>query len=1155
MSFVHLHTHTAYSLLDGEGTIRKILDRAKELGQTAMAITDHGNMYGVIDFYEYAKQIGIKPILGCEVYVAQRSRFDKVHELDSTNYHLILLAKNEIGYKNLMKIVSTGWVEGFYYKPRVDIETLEQNSEGLIALSGCMFGVISRHFLNSNPEEAKRTAEKFIEIFGKENFYIEIQDHGIYDQKKLNSQLIALAMELGLKLAATNDIHYVTENDAEYQDILMCIQMGKTVNDSDRMKMESGQLYVKSEEEMAELFSYVPEAIENTQKIADLCDVEIEFGKLHLPEFALPEGYTAFGYLKELCEKGFKERFPNNEEEIRNRLGYELETIKSMGYVEYFLIVWDFINYAKENGIMVGPGRGSAAGSIVSYCLKITDINPIKYGLIFERFLNPERVTMPDIDIDFCYERRGEVIDYVNKKYGSDHVAQIITFGTMAARLAIRDVGRALDVPYTLADSVAKEIPMALDMTIEKALKINPQLKEMYDSDPQIRKLIETSMELEGLPRHASTHAAGVVITREPVISYVPVQCNSDVITTQFTKDTVEHLGLLKMDFLGLRTLTVIRDTIQNIKNTKGEILDIGEIDFEDGEVYKMISRGDTDGVFQLESGGMQSFMKELLPTSIEDIIAGISLYRPGPMDSIPRYVANKNNPDKITYKHPMLENILDVTYGCIVYQEQVMQIVRDLGGYSLGRSDLVRRAMSKKKTDVMEQERKNFIYGIKDENGDVQVEGAIKRGIDERIAAEIFDEMMDFAKYAFNKSHAAAYAFVSYQTAYLKYHYPVEFFAALLTSCLSHPDKITKYLNSARSLGIKILPPDINKSNAAFVPDGKDIRFSLGAVKNVGISIIDEIAMERERDGEFSSFTNFCKRMATGKLNKRGLEALIRSGAFDSMGLHRSTLLEVYEQTLDSAIDTKKNNVEGQLDFGSFFEDFNSDEDTFLQKEEMPHGEILKNEKEYLGVYISGHPLDSYKEKIEKYSSASVLEIFENENNRFLSGDKASICGIVVAIRKQFTKRNELMYYLTLEDLTGNIEVIVFPFHVRTFYNILKEGAVLLISGNLDIAEDKPAKLRLESASPVDFATSPPQCSRKLYLKMKSDETEKLEELKEILSGGDMPVIIYYEDTKKAYTAPKSMWASAEGPPLDRLLDRLSEIFEAEDIKLIERT
>ncbi len=1150
MSFVHLHTHTAYSLLDGEGTIKKILDRAKEAGQTAMAITDHGNMYGVIDFYEYAKKIGIKPILGCEVYVAARTRFDKVHELDSKNYHLILLAKNETGYKNLMKIVSSGWVEGFYYKPRVDIEILAKYSEGLIALSGCMFGVISRHFLNSNPEEAKRTAEKYIEIFGKKNFFIEIQDHGLYDQKKLNSQLIALAGELGLGLVATNDIHYVTKDDAVYQDILMCIQTGKTINDDDRMKMESQELYVKSEEEMNELFSYVPEAIQNTQKIADLCNVEIEFGKLHLPEFTLPEGYTAFDYLTKLCDEGFKKRFPDDGGEIRTRLSYELETIKAMGYVEYFLIVWDFINYAKSNGIMVGPGRGSAAGSIVSYCLEITDIDPIKYGLIFERFLNPERVTMPDIDIDFCYERRGEVIDYVNRKYGSDHVAQIITFGTMAARLAIRDVGRALDVPYAMADSVAKEIPMALDMTIETALKINPQLKAMYDSDPQIKKLIDTSIELEGLPRHASTHAAGVVITREPVTSYVPVQCNSDVITTQFTKDTVEHLGLLKMDFLGLRTLTVIRDTIENIKKSTGKTINISEIDFEDKAVYQMISRGDTDGVFQLESGGMQSFMKELRPTSIEDIIAGISLYRPGPMDSIPRYIANKNNPQNVTYKHPLLENILNVTYGCIVYQEQVMQIVRELGGYSLGRSDLVRRAMSKKKTDVMEQERKNFIYGIKNEKGEVEVEGAKGKGIDEKTAAEIFDEMMDFAKYAFNKSHAAAYAFVSYQTAYLKHHYPVEFFAALLTSCLGHGEKITKYLNSARGLGIKILPPDINKSTSAFVPDGNNIRFSLSAVKSVGVSIIDDIAKERTDNGEFTSFTNFCNRMASGKLNKRGLEALIRSGAFDAMGLHRSSLLDVYEQILDSAVDTKKNTLEGQLDFGSFFEDFGSDSDEFPNKAEMPESEILKNEKEYLGVYISGHPLDSYKEKIERLSNASVIEITENENNRFASGDKVTLCGIVNGIRKQFTKKNELMYYLTLEDLTGNIEVIVFPSHVRSFYNILKEEAVLLISGNLDIAEDKPAKLRLEGTMPVDL-TAENECSKKLYIKMNSYENEKLTELKEILKGGDMPVIIYYEDSKKAYTAPKNMWASSSNPPLDAL----SEIFEAEDIKIIERT
>lgn len=1140
MAFAHLHTHTAYSLLDGEGTIKKILDRAKELGQTSMAITDHGCMFGVIDFYEYAKSIGIKPVLGCEVYVASRTRNDKVHELDSSSSHLILLAKNEVGYKNLINIVSIGYVEGFYYKPRIDMEVLRQNSEGIIALSACMLGVLSKKIINNDYESAKQSALEFIDIFGKENYFIEIQDHGIFEQKMLNRELVRLARELDLGVVATNDIHYVRREDAEYQDILMCIQMGKTVMDSDRMKMSTEEMYVKSEDEMKELFGYIPEAIENSQKIADMCNVEIEFGKLHLPKFDLPEGYTSVQYLRELCCKGFEKRYPHADAGMKERLEYELNTIEMMGYVDYFLIVWDFIRFARQNGIMVGPGRGSAAGSIVSYCLEITNIDPIRYELIFERFLNPERVTMPDIDIDFCYERRGEVIDYVNRKYGSDRVAQIVTFGTMAAKLAIRDTGRALDMPYSFVDSVAKQIPNALNITIGDALKENKQLKQMYDADPQVKRLIDISSEFEGLPRHTSTHAAGVVITRDRVQTYVPLSRNDDVITTQFTMTTIERLGLLKMDFLGLRTLTVIRDAVDNIKLTHGIEINMDEVDMSDPETYKMISRGETDGVFQLESGGMAEFMKELCPNTIEDIIAGISLYRPGPMDSIPQYITNKNSGD-IKYKHPLLEPILNVTYGCIVYQEQVMQIVRELGGYSLGRADLVRRAMSKKKTEVMEQERKNFVYGIKNENGETEVEGAINRGIAEDVAVSIFDEMMDFAKYAFNKSHAAAYAFVSYQTAWLKCHYPTEFYAALLTSVLGNPTKITKHIGEAKKYGIKLLPPDINKSYARFIPDGKNIRFGLGAIKNVGTAFIDDMTEEREKNGEYKSFKDFCQRMADKKLNKRLVESMIRCGVFDSLNLNRSVLLEVFESVIDSAVREQKTIVDGQLDIFSMFDEKESVvEDNFPYIPEYPKTQLLNFEKEYMGVYVSGHPLDGLEKLIENNSSASIVSIVENENYEYVSDTKVKLCGMVSKRKEQLTKRGELMLYITFEDMTGEIEVLVFPSQVKRFDNILKEENICILQGNLDVQEERPTKVRLESVEILD-AWVPD--FKKLYLKMNSDEKEKFGEVRSILAGGngDVPVLIYYEDKKETLQAPKSMWLKNDKciPELEKLLGK----------------
>ncbi len=1148
MAFTHLHTHTAYSLLDGEGTIKKLVDRAKELGQTSLAITDHGNMYGVIDFYEYAKEQGVQPILGCEVYVAARSRHDKVHEYDAQSYHLILLAENEEGYRNLMKIVSIGFVEGFYYRPRIDMEILRKYNKGLIALSACMAGVLSRQILSNNYEEAKRRAEEFVEIFGRDRYFIEIQDHGILEQQKLNRELIALAEELELSLVATNDVHYVKQADAEYQDVLMCIQMGKTVNDEDRMKMSTDQLYLKSEEEMLALFPNHPEAIENAQKIADRCKVEITFGELHLPKFEVPDGMTSKEYLRKLAEEGLKERYPDADETVRERLEYELSTIEQMGYVDYFLIVWDFIRYAREHGIMVGPGRGSAAGSVVSYCLHITNVDPIRYGLIFERFLNPERVSMPDIDIDFCYERRGEVIDYVNRKYGEEQVCQIVTFGTMAARLAVRDVGRALDIPYGVVDNVAKQIPMELKMTIEKALKVNYQLEELYKSDPQIQKLIDTAKELEGLPRHTSTHAAGVVITKEPVQNYVPLQKNDDVITTQFTMTTIERLGLLKMDFLGLRTLTVIRDAVEHIFRETGERIDIGALDFGDASTYAMISAGETDGVFQLESGGMKQFMKELCPNSLEDIIAGISLYRPGPMDSIPTYVANKKNASMVRYKHPMLEHILDVTYGCIVYQEQVMQIVREMGGYSLGRADLVRRAMSKKKADVMEKERQNFIYGV-EEDGQI-VEGAVKRGVDEKVAASIFDEMMDFASYAFNKSHAAAYAVVAYQTAWLKCHHPVAFFAALLTSFIEHADKVTKYIAVIRGQGITVLPPDINKSGRQFsVEDGK-IRFGMAAIKNVGGAVVDEIVAERESGGAFVGFKDFCQRMAGRKVNKRVVENLIRSGAFDSLGQKRSVLMSVYEKVLDGAVTEQKSLMPGQMDMFSMMTDATPVGDDFPDLPEFDEREILAMEKECVGMYISGHPLDRYRNQILRCASAQIQEIQENEDNRFNIGEKVHLAGIITKVRNQVTKKGEMMRYLELEDLSGSIEVLVFPSLLQKFESFLQVDKILVVEGNLDLAEEAPAKLRLES---ISLLPDKPIETKRLYLRLLSTEQEKEEKLKEILrqNKGKIPVLLHYADKKETMSAPESLWVKDE----PETLELLELLLGKENVKLVTKS
>lgn len=1148
MSFVHLHTHTAYSLLDGEGTIPKLIERAKELGQTAMAITDHGNMYGVIDFYECAKQNGIKPIIGCEVYVAARSRFDKVHELDSQSCHLILLAENDVGYHNLMKLVSAGFIEGFYYRPRIDMDILREHNEGIIALSACMSGVLSRQLLSGNYDEAKRRAQEFLDIFGRDRYFIEIQDHGIFEQKKLNRDLISIARELNIDIVATNDIHYTLKRDAEYQDVLMCIQMGKTVDDEDRMKMDCDQLYLKSEEEMTELFSYIPEALENTQKIADRCNVEIEFGKFHLPKFEIPNGLTAYEYLKQLVDRGMRERYPNADESVVSRMQYELDTISQMGYVDYFLIVWDFIHYAKSHGIPVGPGRGSAAGSVVAYCLHITDVDPIKYSLIFERFLNPERVSMPDIDIDFCYVRRGEVIDYVNRKYGSDNVAQIVTFGTMAARLAIRDVGRALNIPYGRVDEVAKQVPNELKMTIKKALTVNYKLKELYDSSAEIKKLIDTAIELEGLPRHTSTHAAGVVITSGGIGNFVPLQKNDDVITTQFTMTTIERLGLLKMDFLGLRTLTVIQDAVMHIKQAHGADVNIENLDMDDAAVYEMISRGETDGVFQLESGGMKQFMKELKPTSIEDIIAGISLYRPGPMDSIPMYVANKNNPSMVKYKHPMLEHILNMTYGCIVYQEQVMQIVRELGGYSLGRADLVRRAMSKKKADVMQKERQNFIYGT--DEGSVHVDGAVARGIDEKTAASIFDEMMDFASYAFNKSHAAAYAVVAYRTAWLKSHYPVEFFAALLTSFIDNASKISKYIEVVKRLGIEMLPPSINKSGKDFSVDNGCLRFGLAAVKNVGGAVVDEIAAERETGGDFIGLTDFCKRMVSRKMNKRVVESLIKCGAFDEFGLKRAQLFRAYERVMDDAQYAAKNTMPGQLDMFSMMSgEAERNTDNFEDCREFPETELLAMEKESIGMYVSGHPLDSKAAAVRAASTASISDIIENEDKRFNIGSQVTVSGIITKVRNQLTKKGDMMRYVEFEDLTASMEVIIFPGQLRRFADIAVEGSIVTISGNLDISDDAPPKLRLEDMRMLDETA---RKRARLYLRLDSTDTVVLNEVKRILKAesGDVSVVIKYSDNGQVVAAPKSMMVKRN----DERTEILKKLLGDENVRLVEK-
>lgn len=1130
--FVHLHTHSEYSLLDGAARIPDLISRCKELGMEYLAITDHGAMYGIVDFYKEAIKQGIKPVIGCEVYVAPRTRFDKTYEYDSKYSHLILLAENNEGYKNLIKIVSKGFTDGFYYKPRVDMELLKEYHEGIIALSACLAGEIPKLLLADNFEGAKEVAKNYIEIFGKENYFIEIQDHGLREQKITNPLLIKLAGELGVGVVATNDVHYVKKEDAYAQDVLMCIQMDKTVDDPDRMKFETDEFYLKSPEEMKNLFPYATDAIENTVKIAKRCNVTFDFDTRHLPSYKVPDGKLASEYLEELCFAGLKKRYENPSDELVERLKYELSVINNMGFVDYFLIVWDFIHYARNNDVMVGPGRGSAAGSIVSYCLEITSIDPIRYGLIFERFLNPERVSMPDIDVDFAPEGRQKVINYVVEKYGIDRVSQIITFGTLKAKLVIRDVGRALNIPYAEVDKVAKAVPNDLKMTIDKALEISLDLKSMYENDSKIKKLLDTARALEGLPRHKSTHAAGVVITEEPTVSYIPLQLNEDAVTTQFVKDTVEELGLLKMDFLGLKNLTIIENAVKIIEKTKGIKIDINSIDYESKEVYETISLGNTDGVFQLESAGMKSFMQELKPDKLEDLIAGISLYRPGPMDSIPTYIYNKKNPDKVKYKHKLLEGILNVTYGCMVYQEQVMEIVRVLAGYSLGEADLMRRVISKKKMAQMEIERQNFIYGKKDENGNLLIDGCVNRGIDEETAISIFDEIYEFANYAFNKSHAAAYAYVCYQTAFLKTFYPVEFMASLISSADSM-EKINEYIVNSKSMGINVYPPDVNKSTDSFTVEGNSIRFGLSAIKNVGKGFIQKLVIERNNNGEFLTFSDFISRMTGNDINKRAVEGMIMCGAFDSLGAKRSQLMEVYEALIDSEASSQKGNLSGQLTL------FDDEADVEVELPNIPEFDkklLLKMEKQTIGMYLSGNPMEEYENKIKAITKnnigtiMSAVEKTEDGTYTVVSGgindgDFVKICAVISNRKNKTTKNNTQMAFLKLEDVYGSIEVLVFPKILTKFSDVLQEENIVMVEGRVSLREDEEPKLLMERATLLDLV-NPEVCKKTIFIRLKEKTNEQVERFKKIAEkfSGDTQVTLYFEDSKEYMKAPKNM-------------------------------
>lgn len=1159
MAFTHLHVHTEFSLLDGSSKIKEIVRRAKDLNMDSLAITDHGVMYGVIDFYKAAKDVGIKPIIGCEIYVSPGSRFDRDPNMgEDRYYHLVLLAENDLGYHNLMKIVSKGFTEGFYYKPRVDYEVLEHYSEGIIALSACLAGEVSRNLVRGSYEGAKEAALRYEKIFGKGNFFLELQDHGIENQKTVNAGLLRLSKELDIELVATNDIHYIFAEDNIPHDILLCIQTGKKVSDENRMRYEGGQYYLKSEEEMRALFPYAGTALDNTHKIAERCNVEIEFGVRKLPRFDVPEEFhkgaeddmeASWNYLLYLCTKGLEKRYSGIDgqeyKKLQERLDYELSVIKNMGFIDYFLIVWDFINYAKRNGIAVGPGRGSAAGSIVAYTLEITDIDPIKYNLLFERFLNPERVSMPDIDVDFCMERRGEVIDYVVQKYGKEKVSQIVTFGTLAAKGVIRDVGRVLDMPYAEVDTIAKMIPNELNITLEKALHMNPILKESYDNNPQIKYLIDMSMRLEGLPRHTSMHAAGVLISSKAVDEFVPLSRASDgTITTQYIMTTLEELGLLKMDFLGLRTLTVIQNAVRMIKKSTGTLLDLERIDYDDKAVFGLIGTGKTEGIFQLESAGMKNFMKELKPDNLDDIIAGIALYRPGPMDFIPKYVDGKNNASTITYDCPQLEPILKPTYGCIVYQEQVMQIVRDLAGYTLGRSDILRRAMSKKKTSVMEKERQSFVYGNEEEG----IPGCIKNGISEAVANKIYDEMIDFAKYAFNKSHAAAYAVVAYQTAYLKHYYPVEFMASLMTSFIENSGKVSEYIIICRNMGINILPPDINRGERDFSVENGQIRYGLSALKSIGKSVIDNIVEERNLRGEFTSLKDFVIRLTGKEVNKRTIESFIKAGAFDGFGLKRRQLMMIYVQVVDSIAQDRKNNMAGQMTLFDFATEENKQDYEIKVPDvsEFTKLELLAFEKEVIGVYVSGHPLEEYMPKWKKRITAVSSDFTADEDEmKVKDGSRETIGGIITSVNMKTTKNNKVMAFITLEDIYGTVEVIVFPKDFEKYRFVLKEEERAFITGRVSANEEENGKLICENI--MLFNDLPSELW--IRFKDKGEYLSKEQELLELLadSDGKDNVVIYLTDEKAKKLLPKAYSVNAD----DVLVERLKNKYGKDNVAL----
>ena len=1151
MAFTHLHVHTEYSLLDGSSKIKELTARAKELGMDSLAITDHGVMYGVIDFYKAARENGIKPIIGCEVYVAPGSRFDRENVSgEDRYYHLILLAENNTGYQNLMKIVSKGFVDGFYYKPRVDYEVLTTYHEGIIALSACLAGEVQRNLERGLYEDAKKSALRYEEIFGKGNFFLELQDHGIPAQKLVNQGLMRLSKELSIELVATNDSHYIYADDAQAHDILLCIQTGKKVTDENRMRYEGGQYYLKSEEEMRSLFPYAPQAIENTAKIAARCNVEIEFGVTKLPQFQVPEGETSWSYLNRLCMEGLKRRYPDDDGTLKARLDYELDVIHTMGYVDYFLIVWDFIHFARSQGIPVGPGRGSAAGSIVSYCLEITNIDPIRYDLLFERFLNPERVSMPDIDIDFCFERRQEVIDYVVRKYGKDQVVQIVTFGTLAAKGVIRDVGRVLDMPYAQCDAIAKMVPNDLGMTLDRALKESPDLRNAYNSDSQVKYLIDMSKRLEGLPRHTSMHAAGVVISRTSVDEYVPLSRAADgTITTQFTMTTLEELGLLKMDFLGLRTLTVISNAVRQVEKNHGIHLDMDHIDYNDKQVLDSIGTGKTEGIFQLESSGMKAFMKELKPENLEDIIAGISLYRPGPMDFIPKYLKGKNDRNAITYDCPQLEHILGPTYGCIVYQEQVMQIVRDLAGYTMGRSDLVRRAMSKKKASVMEKERQNFVYGNPEEG----VAGCIANGIDEKTANTIYDEMIDFAKYAFNKSHAACYAVVAYQTAYLKYYYPLEFMAALMTSVMDNAGKTAEYILTCRQMGISILPPDINEGESGFSVSGNAIRYGLSAIKSVGTSVVDSIVAERQQNGLFTSLEDFVERMTNKEANKKTMENFIKSGALDSLPGNRRQKMMVMPELLEQKNKEKKTSMAGQMSLFDFADEETKDDFriTMPNVPEYPKEELLAFEKETLGIYVSGHPMDAYESMWRKNITATTADfLVDEETDRAVvtDGEMVTVGGMVAGKTVKTTRTGQMMAFVTLEDMLGSVEVLVFPKIYESRREIFSQDEKLFIQGRVSLGDEPVGKLICERVIP--FREVP----RELWLQYedleqyRAGESALFDLLKE--KEGRDTVIIYLKKEKARKILPANWKVEAD----QDLLDKLTKILSEKNVKLVEK-